>query len=754
MAEGWKQVWQDILNTLRGRSPDLAEDESRPQAKVPIPTATQAEIETRESEAPPPATALVAEPPAEIAFAEADSPLESAPSAAEESLAEPASLVTSGESVASVVISELPAAEPDLTPHQRRLARLKIIAVNGGLAILVIVVLWSSVGSQLWARLTAPRPPAPDVVATFDGGQITTADVETHLKQLVPQEFQQIARSPETLSGVAQDMVTDELVRRWAAQRQPDRDQDFGHTMQHITEDLNLESLDLQLHQSDIPVTESEIQDYYTANKAQFGDQSLTAVREQIRKTLVSQREQGYIEGYIQRLKDNASIARDFALLDVPAPLEDDLRRYYEANLDQFKLPRRVRVDELQFPIGGDEATARRAADDALLKVRSGASFAETGQAISRTQVLTDTLIAEGTNDPAWDTAVFGLTQGETSDVFRAGDAFYIVRLNELQSARTQTLDTAQVRATVLKAVQQQKIDEWFKANASKTLFTLKGKQYTLGEFYQEYQELPLSAQTQYAGPKGMTQLAERLIERLLLVEDTYDQLLDVQNKPLVDEARLQVLKQMMHQEEVDDKIQVSDEDMQKFYDENIQLMALPPRARIRYIRIGLGASQDEAERARQRADEVYQKLVPGLLQQGADFATVAQEYSEDPETAANGGELPDWIGESDDILAEAQLHPFHEIVLTLQPNEISRPFTFGDSLYIVQVIERTEPERLTFEQAKPYIQDILTDQKHADLLTQLTDTLFKQSNVVIYQSVLEEYFKQLPTPAPSSPQP
>ena len=68
--------------------------------------------------------------------------------------------------------------------------------------------------------------------------------------------------------------------------------------------------------------------------------------------------------------------------------------------------------------------------------------------------------------------------------------------------------------------------------------------------------------------------MAESLIERLLLVEDTYDQLLDVENKPLADESRLQVLKQMMHQEEVDDNIQATDEEMQKYYDENIGLIS------------------------------------------------------------------------------------------------------------------------------------------------------------------------------------
>ena len=590
------------------------------------------------------------------------------------------------------------------------------------------------------------------MIATFDGGQITLADLDAHLKLLLPEEYQSVAGSPETLLAVVEDMVTDELARNWASTRQPDQDQTFSHTMQHINESLNLESLDTQLHQGEIQVSESEIQAYYAANQTQFGDQPLDQVREQIRQTLISEREQGYIDQYIQQLKDNASISRDYDLLNVPAPSEDDLRRYYDANLDQFKLPRQVLVDELQFAIGGDETAARKNADDALLKIRSGATFDEVAQSIAGASVQSDITAPEGTREPEWDAAVFELTDGELSDVFRAGDSFYIVRLNQLQSARTKSLD--EVRTEVLAVVQQQKTDEWFAANASKTIFTVKGKGYTLGEFYQEYQELPISTQAEYAGADGMQKLAETLIERLLLVEDTYDQLLDVQNKPLSDESRLQVLKQMMHQEEVDDKIQVTDEELQKFYDENIDMMALPPKARIRYIRIGLGQTEDEQIAARARADEAYKKLVPGLFQQGADFAGVAQEYSEDPETAAQGGELSEWIGESDDILAEVQLHPFHEVALTLQPDEISQPFQFGDSLYIVQVIERSGPEQLPFEQAKPYIEEILTQQKHDEQMVQLQESLLGQANFVLYPTVLEKYFQELQTPVPLNPSP
>jgi parvulin-like peptidyl-prolyl isomerase len=256
----------------------------------------------------------------------------------------------------------------------------------------------------------------------------------------------------------------------------------------------------------------------------------------------------------------------------------------------------------------------------------------------------------------------------------------------------------------------------------------------------------------EYAGPEGMKALTEQIIERLLLVEDTYDQLLDVENQELATEARLQVLLQMLHQEEVDDKIEITDEEIQIFYDENAAMMSIPPQMRIRYIRIGLGNNEDEVTAARVKVDEAYKKLVPGLFQKGEDFSTVAQGYSEDPETAANGGELPGWIGESTDILTEIELHPFHEMILGLPNGEISTPFEFGGSLYIVQVIERTEPELLSIDEARPYIEEILNIQKHDQLVAELQEKLLDDASFEIYLTVVDEYLDQLIMSTTSNP--
>jgi parvulin-like peptidyl-prolyl isomerase len=697
MADSWKQIWSDIVHAIRGAppAPETPRDEARAAPiEEAVPSAPAAE--------PVPIT---------------PEPLENVTPTGEEGDSE---------------ILEPP--QPAARTHSGWVGRI----VTVGVLILVVGYL----GWPWLAPFFAPQPPAPNVAATFKGGQITTEQLQEHLALLVPKQYQDRVRNLESLRALVEEMVVDELMRRWAAERKVDADETFRHTMQHINEDINLDSLHAQLHKSDIPVQESEIQAYYQKNQAQFGGKSLDEVRQQIRDKITSEREPAYVKNYIERLKANASISQDLALLDTPEPSEDDLRRYYDANREQFKLSARVVVDEIQIPIGGDESAARRQADAARLRAQSGSTFVQASQEITGTRVLTATTVVSGTRGAEWTQAVAALQPNELSDVLRNGAVFSIVRLRERQAERIPAL--SEVRAQVLAGAREQKVEEWFKNNGEKTLFTIKGQRYALGQFYQEYKELPPDARAPYQGAEGRKKLAEQLIERLLIVEDSTDRLLDVQNKGELDETRLDVLKQMFHQENVDDKIKIGDEQIKKFYDENKSQFVLPPKARIRYLRIGLGQTADEKKRASDKANEAYRKLVPGPFQTGADFGAIAREYSEDQDTAAKGGELDGWVGEGVDTLAELVNHPFHQQVLALQVNQISQPFVYGDSLYIVQVIERSEPQPITFEQAKPMIQDELTHRQHDDLLAKLSDQLAQQAEMVIYDSTLRAWLAQL----------
>jgi parvulin-like peptidyl-prolyl isomerase len=283
---------------------------------------------------------------------------------------------------------------------------------------------------------------------------------------------------------------------------------------------------------------------------------------------------------------------------------------------------------------------------------------------------------------------------------------------------------------------------KWFEENRNRTLFTVHGKRYTVGEFYQELGELSLHERKKYKSFKALKELMDQMIERLLVLEDTYDQMLNTENQEEVKHIREDMLKQILHQEEVDDKLEVSDEEMKSYYAKYKGKFVNPPRAKISYIRVGGGQTDDEIKRAEKKVKEAYKKLKPGFLKNGEPFEKVARDYSEDTETAKNGGKLDKWISESGDMFEELTSHTFHENVLSLPAGKISSPFYFHGSYYIVKVRERKEPRSLSFKEAREQIKNELTAIKHEELRRKMGQTLLEKANLVIYDEVIESMLK------------
>lgn len=752
MSEGWKQVWQDIRHVLGGSAvepepteveeqhPDEDKQAARSQPEAPPELIEGAPCELVEGDSPEPVEGLVEEEvrkrpgrrKQESALAGTSGQVETEEISSAPLRPSPSAPPISGGDVVDISASseEMAAASAPVTPVDRWREWASTVLVVG-LILAGAVFLYRD-------RLFGPPPPAPDVVATYNGGQITVEDVRQHLAELVPDEAMQTQL--QNLQGyrlMVEEMLTDELVRRWAADRNVEQDKDIQHVMQHITEEINLDELHTQMHEGQMGVNEGDIQAYYDANRDQFGELTVTQVRDQIRTTLQSQQEDRFAQNYLEGLKDKATITRSFDLLAVPEPTEQELRDYYEANQEQYLLPARAVVNEIRIPVGEDETAAKEQADKALVRLRSGEALALVANDLSQSPLIEGGLtVMKGQRDPAYDEVVFNLDEGEISQVFRAGDAFYIVRLQSKELERQQDLD--EIRAQVRQAVLTQKETAWFEDKAEQTLITINGKRFTVGEFWQEYQELPPTFVIDFQGAAGRQALAERLIERLLLLEDSYDRLLNVDNQGELEEVRLDVLTQMMEQEEVDDRIEIADEELQAFYEQHKSELVEPPQSRIRQIMIRLGQTEDDYQRAWDKANEAYQKLVPGLFEEGADFAGVAREYSEDEATAAQGGEVPGWIGEGPDLFEELTAHGLHQQILSLVEGEISRPFEWNGAVYIVQVLEQKEPRQLSFDEAKEILREELRLQKHEELAVQLSQKLMEQSNVTVYDQALQ----------------
>jgi parvulin-like peptidyl-prolyl isomerase len=300
-----------------------------------------------------------------------------------------------------------------------------------------------------------------------------------------------------------------------------------------------------------------------------------------------------------------------------------------------------------------------------------------------------------------------------------------------------------EARDAVFEAVRAKDSERWFQEIRNRTLMTIHGKRFTVGEFYDELEELPDAERERYGDFESRKMLLDKLIDRLLLVEDSFDQVLSAETRNETGHIREDILRQILHQEEVDDRIQVSNEEIQDFFQKNSAMFVSSPRVQINYIRIGAGQTDAERSTAEKKVKAAYEKLKPGLFRKGEPFEKVAEEYSEDPETAKNGGALSGWISENNEIFTEIANHGFHENVLGLGEKDISRPFLFRGSYYLVQVRERQEPNPMAFEEAREMIENEIKARKHEQLAEQVESTLLKQANPIIFDKVIDLMLKE-----------
>jgi len=167
--------------------------------------------------------------------------------------------------------------------------------------------------------------------------------------------------------------------------------------------------------------------------------------------------------------------------------------------------------------------------------------------------------------------------------------------------------------------------------------------------------------------------------------------------------------------------IEISDEALKKFYDENLERMQQPERVKLRQIliRVPNDATEEQRTQARQRAAEV-QKRAKG----GEDFAALAQEQSDDP-SGKQGGELP-WIARGE----LRQLPTFEEAAWALEKGAISDVVETPAGFHVIQVVDRQAPRTAQFDEVKDRIKAVLQNQEAQEKLRQAVGELMAKAKV------------------------
>ncbi len=128
---------------------------------------------------------------------------------------------------------------------------------------------------------------------------------------------------------------------------------------------------------------------------------------------------------------------------------------------------------------------------------------------------------------------------------------------------------------------------------------------------------------------------------------------------------------------------------------------------RARHILIRVDAQVSE-EQARRRVIDLRRRL-----DLGADFAQLARDFSQDPGSAARGGEL-DWAYPGD-LVPE-----FERAMFGLQPGQISEPIRSVFGIHLIQLLERKR-EPLTEQRLRTAARLALRDRKLAEAVADWT---------------------------------
>ena len=163
--------------------------------------------------------------------------------------------------------------------------------------------------------------------------------------------------------------------------------------------------------------------------------------------------------------------------------------------------------------------------------------------------------------------------------------------------------------------------------------------------------------------------------------------------------VRLDVLSNKIRQQVTEDSQQVSNSEIEDYYNDNEQQFSQPER---RDLEIILAKKQADANEAKQRVEN------------GEKWSTVAKDLSDDPASKQQGGKL---LG-----VTKGQQDPkLDAAVFAAVPKKIAGPIKTDAGYYVFRVNKVTKASKQSLEQSKQGIQQLLVSQKQQKELDQFS---------------------------------
>jgi len=165
-----------------------------------------------------------------------------------------------------------------------------------------------------------------------------------------------------------------------------------------------------------------------------------------------------------------------------------------------------------------------------------------------------------------------------------------------------------------------------------------------------------------------------------------------------------------------------TDEEVQKFYNENPKLWQRNETVRAQHVLVKVDANADAATKAAKKkaAEDALARV-----NKGEPFEKVAQEVSDDPGSKSRGGELPPF--------SKGQMTPkFEETAFATPPGKISKVIETPFGYHFIKVKAKDAAKTLKLEEVKNEISAHLRRLKQGEATRLLLEDLRKGADVKI----------------------
>jgi parvulin-like peptidyl-prolyl isomerase len=230
----------------------------------------------------------------------------------------------------------------------------------------------------------------------------------------------------------------------------------------------------------------------------------------------------------------------------------------------------------------------------------------------------------------------------------------------------------------------------------------------------------------QYKAPQAKQQYLQGwLAQEVLYRQALQDELADKpEARKLIDQLTRGALSQLVMNNELASKINITETDIQTYYTANKDEFVDPATATISHILV------DDKEKAR--------GLI-GRIKGGEGFAELAKQFSNDAETKEKGGKIGSDVQEGSHVPgigAEAELNK--KIFAVKPPKMLDEPFKTEKGWEIVKVETLTPQRQKQLDEVRQQVMSMLTNQKSQDVQRDLIKQLLDKHNVIVHMSALD----------------